>query len=94
MLLSTDMHRRLHQIQSSVNDHSYQIKELEVRYREQDAQLTAHRQSPQVDAPQLEETLKPLRQEFHYRLQQSEELDASLAKTERELQAVEESIQV
>lgn len=90
------MHRRLHQIQSSVDDHSYQIKELEVRsvHLEQDMQLTAHRQSPPVGTPQLEETLRPLKQELHYRLQQTEELDASLSSTERELQTVEESLQV
>ncbi|XP_053171048.1 ras association domain-containing protein 7-like [Scomber japonicus] len=90
-----DMHRRLHQIQSSVDDHSYQIKELEVHsvHLEQDMQLTAHRESPQVGAPQLEETLRPLKQELHYRLQQTEELDASLSSTERELQTVEESLQ-
>ncbi|XP_044215023.1 ras association domain-containing protein 7-like isoform X1 [Thunnus albacares] len=90
-----DMHRRLHQIQSSVDDHSYQVKELQDRsaHLEQDIQLTAHRQSSQASTQQLEETLRPLKQELHYRQQQAEELDASLSGTERELQAAEESLQ-
>lgn len=94
-LFSTDIHRRLHQIHSSVDYHSYQIKELQVRsaHLEQDLQ-TAHRQSSQTGPQQTDEALRPLKQELHHRLQQGEELEATLRETQRELQAAEERLQV
>ncbi|TMS13411.1 Ras association domain-containing protein 7 [Larimichthys crocea] len=89
-----DIHRRLHQIHSSVDHHSYQIKELQVRsaHLEQDLQ-TAHRQSSQTGPQQTDEALRPLKQELHHRLQQGEELEATLRETQRELQAAEERLQ-
>ncbi|KAM7405632.1 hypothetical protein PAMP_000066 [Pampus punctatissimus] len=90
-----DMHSRLHQIHSSMDDHSYQINQLQARsaHLEQNIQLTAHRQSSQVGTQEQEETLRPLKQELHHRLQQAEELEALLSETERELQAAEQSLQ-
>ncbi|XP_018548303.1 ras association domain-containing protein 7 [Lates calcarifer] len=83
-----DMHRRLHQIHSVINEHSYQIQELQARsaHVAQDIQLTAQRQTSQ----QQEEALRPLRQELHNRLQQGDELETTLSQTQRELQAAEE----
>ena len=90
MLLSTEMHRRLQQIQSSMDDHSDRIEAMQARsaHLEQDVQLTAQRRRQQ------EEALMPLRQELHSRLQQGEDLDASLSETQRELWAAEEWLQV
>ncbi|XP_070761155.1 ras association domain-containing protein 7-like isoform X2 [Enoplosus armatus] len=87
-----DMHRRLHQIHSSTDDHSYQIKELQARsaHLEQDLQL---RQSSQTGIQQTEEALRPLKQELHHRLQQAQELDSTLSETQRELQAAKERLQ-
>lgn len=81
---------------SSMDDHIYQIKELQGRsaHVEQDIQLRANRQSSQESTRKPDKTLRPLRQELHYRLQQAEELDASLSGTKRELQAAEENLQV
>lgn len=95
-LLSTDMHRRLHQIHSSVDDHSNQMKELQARsaHLEQDIQLRAQRQRSRTGTQQPEEALRPLKQELHHRLHQGEDLDATLSETQRELQAAEESLQV
>lgn len=86
------MHRRLHQIHSVINEHSYQIQELQARsaHVAQDIQLTAQRQTSQ----QQEEALRPLRQELHNRLQQGDELETTLSQTQRELQAAEEIQQV
>lgn len=83
-----DLHRRLNQIHSSMDDHSYQMKELQAysAHLEEDLQLRAHRQSSR----QPEE---PLKQELHHCLQQAEELDATLLETQRKLQAAEESLQ-
>ncbi|XP_044054615.1 ras association domain-containing protein 8-like isoform X2 [Siniperca chuatsi] len=90
-----DMHRRLHQIHSSMDDHSYRIEELQARsaHLEQDLQLRAHRQGSRADTRQLEEALRLLKQELHLRLQQGEELDAALTETQRKLQAAEERLQ-
>lgn len=90
------MHRRLHQILSSVDDHNNQITELKARSAllEQDIQLTAHRQSSWAGSLQPDEALGPLKQELHHRLQQGEELESTLSETERELQAAEERLQV
>ncbi|XP_070690809.1 ras association domain-containing protein 8-like isoform X2 [Pempheris klunzingeri] len=86
-----DMHRRLDQIHSSVDDHNNQIKELQAQSArlEQDLQLRAHRQSSWLP----DEALRPLKQELHARLQQSGELDSTLSETQRELQAAEERLQ-
>ncbi|XP_022603189.1 ras association domain-containing protein 8-like isoform X1 [Seriola dumerili] len=82
-----DMHRHLHQIHSSMDDHNNQIKELQARsaHVEQDIQLTAHKLSSAV-SQQQEEALGPLRQELHNRLQQGEKLNATASETQRELQ--------
>ncbi|XP_071345974.1 ras association domain-containing protein 7-like isoform X2 [Trachinotus anak] len=86
-----DMHRHLHQIQSSTDDHSNQIKELQARsaHLEENIQLTAHRLSSVV-TQQQEEALRPLRQELHNRLQQGEELSATVSETQRALQTAED----
>lgn len=95
-LLSTDMHRRLHEIHSSMDDQSYQIKELQAcsAHLEQDLQLRAHRQSSGTGARQPDEALRPLKQELHHRLQQGEELESTWSETQRELRAAEERLQV
>ncbi|CAJ1049921.1 ras association domain-containing protein 7-like isoform X2 [Xyrichtys novacula] len=91
-----DMHRRLHEIQLSMDDHSFQISELHAHSTslEQDLKLTAHRQSSQTGPQQLDEALRPLKQELHHRLQQEKEMDARLSETQRELQATDEQLQV
>ncbi|XP_039993043.1 ras association domain-containing protein 8-like isoform X2 [Xiphias gladius] len=90
-----DMHRHLHQIHSSMDDQGYQIKELQTRsaHLERVIQLTAHRQSSWAVPWQQEEALRPLRQELHNRLQQGEEMVATLSETQRELHAAEERLQ-
>ncbi len=95
-LFSTGMHRRLNQIHSLVDDHSYQMKELQARlaHLEQDIQHRAQRPRSQMGTRQLEEALRPLKQELHHRVQQGEELDTTLSETQRKLQAAEESLQV
>ncbi|XP_029932202.1 ras association domain-containing protein 7-like isoform X1 [Myripristis murdjan] len=86
-----DMQRRLDQICLSLDDYSHQLEELHTRsaYLEQDIQVEGHRQSSRPGTPQTEEVLVQLEQELHHRLQQGEELDASLSETERELQTAE-----
>ncbi|XP_054476833.1 ras association domain-containing protein 8-like isoform X2 [Anoplopoma fimbria] len=81
-----DMHRRLHQLHSSVGDQSHQMEELRVRsaHLEQDVQLGAQRQK---------EALRPLKQELLSRLQQGEGLEAALSETLRDLQTEEEKLQ-
>ncbi|XP_051234767.1 ras association domain-containing protein 7 isoform X2 [Dicentrarchus labrax] len=90
-----EMHRRLHQIHSSVEDHSYQIKDLRARsaHLEQDLKLIARRNSTREGPRQPDEALEPLKQELHHRRQQGEELDAALTETQRELRAAEEKLQ-
>ncbi|KAL7406392.1 hypothetical protein ABVT39_019142 [Epinephelus coioides] len=90
-----DMHKRLHQIHSSMEDHRYKIKELQTRsaHLEQDVQLIAHRQNSQTGNLKPEKTLRPLKEELLYRLQQGEELEATLTETQRELQTAEERLQ-
>lgn len=85
------MHRRLHHIHTAMDDHSYQIKELQARsaHLEQDLELRA-----QALTGQEEEVLQPLKQELHHRLLQAHELDAMLVEAQRELQAAEEELQV
>uniref|UniRef100_A0A3B4X1B8 Ras association domain family member 7b n=1 Tax=Seriola lalandi dorsalis TaxID=1841481 RepID=A0A3B4X1B8_SERLL len=89
-----DMHRQLHQIHSSMDDHNNQIKELQARsaHVDQDIQLTAHKLSSAV-SQQQEEALGPLRQELHNRLQQGENLNATASETQRELQTAAGIIQ-
>ncbi|XP_023248875.1 ras association domain-containing protein 8-like isoform X1 [Seriola lalandi dorsalis] len=89
-----DMHRQLHQIHSSMDDHNNQIKELQARsaHVDQDIQLTAHKLSSAV-SQQQEEALGPLRQELHNRLQQGEKLNATASETQRELQTAAGIIQ-
>ncbi|KAF3832276.1 hypothetical protein F7725_025941 [Dissostichus mawsoni] len=76
---------RLHQINSSLDDHSYQIEELQCQsaHLEQDIQLRAQKRSSRADTVQPEEALK---QELHVRLQQGAELEATLSQTRREIQ--------
>lgn len=83
------MHRQLHHIHTSVDDHGFQIKELQARsaHLEQDLELRALR-------VQEEEVLRPLKQELHHRLLQADELDATLMEAQRELQAAEQELQV
>ncbi|XP_074523352.1 ras association domain-containing protein 7-like [Halichoeres trimaculatus] len=90
-----DMHRRLHEIQLSLDDHSFQITELHARSAqlEQDLKLRAHRQSSETGPQRQDEALRPLKKELHHRLQQGEELDAKLAVTQRELQTAEGQLQ-
>ncbi|KAM9366769.1 ras association domain-containing protein 7-like [Symphorus nematophorus] len=90
-----DMHRRLQQIHSSIDDHSDQINELQVRsaHLEQDLKVTVHRLNSQANPRQSDKVLRPLKQELHHRLQQGGELDAALTETERKIQAAEERLQ-
>ncbi|XP_040890557.1 ras association domain-containing protein 8-like isoform X2 [Toxotes jaculatrix] len=91
-----DMHRRLHQIHSSIDDHSYQVTELQARSEqlEQDIQLTAQRQSSLAGPQQQEEALRPLRQELHNRQEQAQQLDEALSESQRELRAAEEMLKM
>lgn len=91
-----DMHRRLNQIRSSVDDHGYQIRELQARsaHLELDIQLRAQRLRPRPVTRQPAEALGPLKQELQHRLQQAEELDVSFSEMQRELQVAEERLQV
>lgn len=86
------MNRRLHHIHTSIDDHGYQIKELQARSArlEQDLELRAQALTVQEE----EEVLQPLKQELHHRLLQADELDAMLLEAQRELQAAEEELQV
>ena len=95
-LLFTDMIRQLHVIQMSTDDQCDQIKELHARSAllEQDIELRAHRQSSQTGTRQPEEALRPLKQEINYRIQQGEELGATLSETKMDLQTAEETLQV
>lgn len=74
-----------------MDDHSYQIKQLQARsaHLEQDLELRA-----QALTGQEEEVLQPLKQELHHRLLQAHELDAMLVEAQRELQAAEDELQV
>ncbi|KAI3377722.1 hypothetical protein L3Q82_008449, partial [Scortum barcoo] len=89
-----DMHRRLQQVHLSVDDHSYRVKELQARSAllQQDIQLTAQRRRSRPGDRQPEEALRLLKQELQHRLRQGEELDATLSKTQRKLQAAEERL--
>lgn len=95
-LLSTDMIRQLHVIHLSTDDQCNRIKELQARSTllEQDIQLRAHRQSSRTGTRQPEEALRPLKQELNYRIQQGEELDATLSETQMDLETAEETLQV
>ncbi|XP_037649768.1 ras association domain-containing protein 7-like isoform X1 [Sebastes umbrosus] len=90
-----DMHRRLQQIQSSIDDGSYQMEELRARsaHLEQDIRLKAHRRSSGSGQREEEEALRPLKQELLHRLQQAEHLDKTLSETQRGLQTAEEKLQ-
>lgn len=94
LLLSTDMHRHLNQIQSSMDNHFDQIKEVQASsaHLEQELQLTTQRQ--RSVARQSEEALKLLKQEFNNRQQHAEELEATLSASLRELKAAEQMLQV
>lgn len=93
---STDIHRHLQQMQVSVDEHSYQIGELHARsaHLERDVKIRGHSQSRRAASPQQVEVLRPLQQELQHRLQQAEELNATLSQTRRELRAAEERLQV
>lgn len=90
------MQRRLHQIHSSVDDHSQHIKELQSHFAhlEQDLKVRAHRENSRPAALQPDEVLMPLKQELHHRRQQGDEMDAMLSETQREMQAAEERLRV
>lgn len=53
-----------------------------------------HRQSSLVGTTQQDEPWRPLKQELQHRLAQAEELEASLAHVQRELQAADDRLQV
>lgn len=91
-----DMHRRLQQIQLSMDDHSFQISELLARsaHLEQDLRLGANTQIPKTGPRQPDKALGPLKQELQYRLRQGEELDGVLSETQRELRAADDQLQV
>lgn len=91
-----DMHRRLQQIQLSMDDHSFQISELLARsaHLEEDLRLGAHTQIPQTGPRQPDKALGPLKQELQYRLLQGEELDTVLSETHRELRVADDQLQV
>lgn len=95
-LSSTDMHRRLHQIQSSVGGQIDRIGELRASSAnlEEDIQLTVSRRRSQAAAQQPDVALRSLEQELHKRLQQAGELGVTLSGTQRELKAAEEILQV
>ncbi|XP_060899632.1 ras association domain-containing protein 7-like [Labrus mixtus] len=90
-----DMHGRLNQMQLSMEDHSFQIRELYGRsaYLEQDPTLRAHRQSAQTGPRQPDEALRPLKQQLHQRLQQGDEMDITLSETQKKLRAAEDQLQ-
>lgn len=90
-----EMHRRLQQIHSSIDDQGYEIKVLQSRsdHLEQDLhdRSRTNGQSPEEEAVRLtDEALKSLTQELHNRLQLGEDLDAALAETQWKLQTAEE----
>nr|XP_020458329.1 ras association domain-containing protein 8-like isoform X2 [Monopterus albus] len=90
-----DMHRRLHEIQLSVDDYGGQLKELQASsaHLEQDIWLTAQSQSSRAVTRQPDKALRSLQQEFYNRLQQAEELEGALLKAQWEVQAAEEMLQ-
>ncbi|XP_058485010.1 ras association domain-containing protein 7-like [Solea solea] len=90
-----DMHIHLHQLQSLLEEHSYRMKEIQISsaHLEHNIQLTTHRQSSQAAPWQQKETMLPLRQELHNRLQQGEELDVAFSGTQEELRATERMLQ-
>nr|XP_020506680.1 ras association domain-containing protein 7-like [Labrus bergylta] len=90
-----DMHGRLNQMQLSMEDHSFQIRELYGRsaHLEQDLTLRSHRQSSQTGPRQPDEALRPLKQQLHQRLQQGDELDITLSETQKKLRAAEDQLQ-
>lgn len=87
-----DLHRRLHQIQLSMEDHSFQITELHARSAQLEQDLRLRAQSSETGPQQQDQALRPLKKELHHRLQQGEELDAKLSVTLRELQNAEEQL--
>ncbi|XP_029354000.1 ras association domain-containing protein 7-like [Echeneis naucrates] len=89
-----DMYRRLHQIQSSVDDQIADIMALQAHsgHLEQDLELAVHRHSMAV-TQQHKEALEPLRHELDKRLQQGEELGATVSETQRRLQTAKEILQ-
>lgn len=94
LLLSTDMHKRLSLVQSSVDDHMDQLTEVQANsaHLEQEIQLTVQRRSSV--SQQSEEALRLLKHEFHNRQQQAEGLDAALSETQWELNTAEQILQV
>lgn len=90
------MQRQLHQIRTSIEDHSGQIMELQDRsgHLEHDIHCTVHRQRSQPSPWQQKESLLPLRQELLHRQSQSQELEAVLSEMQDELQVAERMKQV
>uniref|UniRef100_A0A3Q3GJ19 Ras association domain-containing protein 7-like n=1 Tax=Labrus bergylta TaxID=56723 RepID=A0A3Q3GJ19_9LABR len=82
-------------MQLSMEDHSFQIRELYGRsaHLEQDLTLRSHRQSSQTGPRQPDEALRPLKQQLHQRLQQGDELDITLSETQKKLRAAEDQLQ-
>ncbi|XP_041838395.1 ras association domain-containing protein 7-like isoform X2 [Melanotaenia boesemani] len=87
-----DMHRRLQQIQSSIDDQTHEISELQTRsaHQEQDLQHRSQRQNLPAETQQADEALRSLTQELHKRLQMGDQLDAALSETQWRLQTAEE----
>lgn len=92
----TELHRRLQQIQASLQAHGSQTQQLQqhAQQLQQDLALPAPPQAAPAPGPNQEEVLKPLQQELQHRLQQAQELDATLSQTQGALQAAEQRLQV
>lgn len=95
-LLSTDMHRRVHQIDSSISDLSHEIRALQTRsaHLEQDLQERAQKKSSWTSTPQQDEALRSLKQELHNRLQTGDGLDVLLTEIQLEIENAEERVKV
>uniref|UniRef100_H3CCB4 Ras association domain family member 7 n=1 Tax=Tetraodon nigroviridis TaxID=99883 RepID=H3CCB4_TETNG len=90
-----ELHRRLQQIQASLQAHGSQTQQLQqhAQQLQQDLALPAPPQAAPAPGPNQEEVLKPLQQELQHRLQQAQELDATLSQTQGALQAAEQRLQ-
>lgn len=88
-----DMQRHLDEICLSVDDQSHQMLELQAQAVRLEEDLRFRAQSSGPGSLQMEEVLRPLRQELHSRSHQGEQLEATLSETEMKLQAAEETLQ-
>lgn len=87
------MLRRLRQIHASLEGHGGQMLELQQRTERLRRDLSLPRGGPDP-APDQEEVLRPLQTELRHRLQQAQELDATLSQTEGALQTAQQRLQV